>query len=115
MINIVGDTIIKKFSKPYYAARSEVNWDISKYGTNPEGTSICLEALKNKSIKYHIFIFTEVNLHIRVSTEKVMEYQKNTPNALTEKFGETVVVTPLSLFEDVPSDEEIDIDVNQFK
>lgn len=115
MINIVGDTIIKKFSKPYYAARREVNWDISKYGTDPEGTSICLEALKNKSIKYHIFIFTENNLHIRISSKKVMEYLKTTPNALTEKFGETVVVTPLSLFENVPSGKDIDIDVNQFK
>ena len=115
MINKTGDKLIRKFTKPYHCAYQEVHWDISKYGTNTEGTSIHLDALNDKTIKYHIFIFSEGNRHLRVSADKVRKYLNNTPNALTEKFdGKAVVVTPLSIFEDVPDNEEIDIDVNQF-
>ena len=115
-MNKSGDSLIRKFSKPYMRARQEVSWDVSKYGTDDRGTSIHLDALHDTTIKYHIFIFTEHKLHLRVSAKKVREYLKITPNALTEKFdGKAVVVTPLSLFEDIPTDEEIDIDINQFK
>lgn len=104
-----GRTFTLRLEKSWRTARNFGNWDTIKYKNDMGGTTIPISVIQNEKIRTCILIFPEDGIHVKAPMDKVREYMKDTPQAQTFKHEAEQMIVPLSIFEQV----EDDIDMNQ--